>query len=87
MKKDEFLQTLCSLLQPLPADERDRVLAFYEEMISDRMEDGQSEGGPFCSLAARRSWRTAFCRNFRKRKAQARMKMRRINYMKPELGI
>ena len=43
MKKDEFLQTLCSLLQPLPADERDRVLAFYEEMISDRMEDGQSE--------------------------------------------
>ena len=43
MNKEEFLQTLGSLLQELPADDRDMALAFYEESISDRMEDGQSE--------------------------------------------
>lgn len=43
MKKLEFLSLLRSRLSCLPPEEREERLAFYNEMIDDRVEDGLSE--------------------------------------------
>ncbi len=43
MKKHEFLQDLNARLERLPERERRESLAYYEEMIDDRMEEGFSE--------------------------------------------
>jgi uncharacterized membrane protein len=43
MKKHEFLQSLNARLERLPERERRESLAYYEEMIDDRMEEGFSE--------------------------------------------
>ena len=43
MNKLEFLQRLDTLLEALPTEERERALAFYSEMIDDRIEDGTPE--------------------------------------------
>ena len=43
MRKEEFLAGLRSRLSGLPAEEREERLAFYAEMIDDRVEDGEPE--------------------------------------------
>ena len=43
MTKQEFLSRLQSALQGLPKAEADERIAFYGEMIDDRMEDGMTE--------------------------------------------
>ena len=43
MNKETFLRTLRSKLSYLSRSEVDERLAFYEEMIDDRMEEGMSE--------------------------------------------
>lgn len=43
MSKDEFLRSLKRALRDVQRDERDRSLAYYREMILDRMEEGQTE--------------------------------------------
>ena len=43
MRKQEFLDTLRSRLSGLPRQELEERLAFYGEMIDDRMEEGLSE--------------------------------------------
>ena len=43
MRKAEFLRELEKRLQGLPKDEIDSRLAFYSEMIDDRIEDGKTE--------------------------------------------
>lgn len=43
MNKEEFLAALRSGLRGLPQEDIDERLAFYEEMINDRIEDGVSE--------------------------------------------
>lgn len=43
MNKAEFFKTLRSLLRTMPEQDCEKVIAFYEEMISDRMEEGISE--------------------------------------------
>ena len=43
MNKQQFINQLRQGLSFLPASELERVLAFYAEMIDDRMEDGMSE--------------------------------------------
>ncbi len=43
MNKQEFLQSLKSGLSSLPKSDLDERLAFYSEMIDDRMEEGLSE--------------------------------------------
>ena len=43
MTKAEYLSRLESLLSCLPESQRAESLAFYEEMILDRMEEGLSE--------------------------------------------
>ena len=43
MNKEEFLRQLRKGLSGLPKDDIDERLAFYSEMIDDRMEDGISE--------------------------------------------
>ena len=43
MRKDEFLQELRDGLTGLPQNELEKRIAFYAEMIDDRMEDGLSE--------------------------------------------
>ena len=40
MNKAEFFKTLRSLLRTMPEQDCEKVIAFYEEMISDRMEEG-----------------------------------------------
>lgn len=43
MRKAEFLKELEKRLQGLPKDEIESRLAFYSEMIDDRIEDGKTE--------------------------------------------
>lgn len=43
MNKSDFLAALDRSLKGLPKADREKSLAFYEEMISDRMEEGESE--------------------------------------------
>jgi len=50
VNKELFLQALRQALGGLPDDEINRSVAFYEEMISDRTEDGMSEEQAVWSL-------------------------------------
>lgn len=43
MTKQNFLNELAAALHQLPREERYRTLSYYDELIDDRMEDGQSE--------------------------------------------
>ncbi|MDO4420104.1 MAG: DUF1700 domain-containing protein [Ruminococcus sp.] len=43
MTKNEFTRELKSKINHLPKAERRRILTYYYEMISERMEDGMSE--------------------------------------------
>ena len=43
MTRDEFLKELEIKLQGLPEDDLKERLSFYDEAISDRMDDGKSE--------------------------------------------
>lgn len=58
MTKQEFLSELERALGKLPHTEAEQALAFYDEAISDRMEDGLSEAeavadlGPIDAIAA-----------------------------------
>lgn len=50
MDKRTFLDGLRSALVSLPAAEIDKTIAYYEEMIDDRIEDGMSEEEAVASL-------------------------------------
>ena len=43
MTKQLFLNELSAALHGLPREERYRTLSYYDELIDDRVEDGQSE--------------------------------------------
>lgn len=43
MNKQQFLNALAEALKKLPREERYRTLSYYDELIDDRMEDGQNE--------------------------------------------
>lgn len=43
MTKNEFTRTLKSKINHLPKSERRKILQYYYEMISERMEDGMTE--------------------------------------------
>ena len=50
MNKQEFLAALARELEPLPREERYKTLNYYDELIDDRLEDGQDEGAVIQSL-------------------------------------
>ncbi len=50
MNKNEFLQTLRHALGKLPSSEVEQSLAFYAEMIDDRVEDGMIEEDAVAAL-------------------------------------
>ena len=50
MTKQVFLNELAAALHSLPREERYRTLGYYDELIDDRMEDGQSEEDAVASL-------------------------------------
>lgn len=50
MNKQEFLAALARELEPLPREERYQTLGYYDELIDDRLEDGQDEGAVIQSL-------------------------------------
>ena len=50
MTKQEFIAALGTLLSGLPREEFDRTLAYYNEMIDDRMEDGVTEADAVLAL-------------------------------------
>ncbi|NCA96871.1 MAG: DUF1700 domain-containing protein [Bacteroidia bacterium] len=50
MKKNEFISKLRQEIRNLPYDEVEKTIAYYEEIISDRMEDGSSEDDAVASL-------------------------------------
>ena len=52
MTKQLFLNELSAALHGLPREERYRTLSYYDELIDDRMEDGQSEEEAVESLEA-----------------------------------
>lgn len=43
MNKEQFLRNLRRMLRRLPADELERILSYYREMIDDKVESGQTE--------------------------------------------
>ena len=50
MNKQEFLGALRKKLAPLPEQEIERSLAYYSEIIDDRMEDGMTEADAVAAL-------------------------------------
>lgn len=50
MNRKAFLEALYHLLKSLPKAERQQHIDFYEEMISDRIEDGVSEADAVAAL-------------------------------------
>ena len=50
MNKAKFLEVLASRLSQLPPEEIERSLAYYAEMIDDRIEDGMTEAQAVASL-------------------------------------
>ena len=50
MNKDQFLEELRKKLSGLPQEDMDERLAFYSEMIDDRMEEGITEEEAIASL-------------------------------------
>ena len=52
MTKQEFLSELERALGKLPHTEVEQALAFYDEAISDRMEDGLSEAEAVAGLGS-----------------------------------
>jgi DUF4097 and DUF4098 domain-containing protein YvlB len=43
MNKEQFLKKLRRMIRALPPDELERILAYYREMIEDKVENGQAE--------------------------------------------
>jgi Predicted membrane protein len=52
MTKEHFLQELAARLHQLSAEEQEKVVAYYSEMISDRVENGNSEEAVIQDLGA-----------------------------------
>lgn len=50
MKKEAYFQTLYKLLRKLPENDRQTTVAFYREIVEDRMESGLSEEEAVASL-------------------------------------
>lgn len=50
MTKNEFTRELKGRISHLPKSERRRILTYYYEMISERMEDGMSEAEAIAAL-------------------------------------
>ena len=50
MKKETYFQTLYKLLRKLPENDRQTTVAFYREIVEDRMENGLSEEAAVASL-------------------------------------
>ena len=52
MKKSEFLSALSERLSRLPREDAEKSLAFYDEMIDDRIEDGVGEEEAVAALGS-----------------------------------
>ena len=50
MKKETYFQSLYKLLRKLPENDRQTTVAFYREIVEDRMENGLSEEAAVASL-------------------------------------
>ena len=50
MRKQEFLEELRNRLKGLPKDDLDERIAFYDEMIEDRIDDGKTEEGAVADI-------------------------------------
>lgn len=50
MTKNEFLSSLGTRIQALPKEEFDRTIAYYEEIIEDRVEEGMTEEEAVASM-------------------------------------
>ena len=50
MTKREYLEKLARGLRPLPKEERRRQLDYYEEMLSDRMDEGLDEADAVAAM-------------------------------------
>ena len=50
MTKREYLEKLARGLRPLPKEERRRQLDYYEEMLSDRMDEGLNEADAVAAM-------------------------------------
>ena len=65
MNKSEFLHILRQRLSPLPAEEREQHIAYYEELFSDMLEEGMRKRLPptweIRTPSRRRSWRSSPC--------------------------
>ena len=52
MRKAEFLEKLKECLQGLPKEDLEERIAFYDELIDDRLEEGESEEAVIASLGS-----------------------------------
>ena len=60
MKKQEFLKALRKKLRGLPKEEREERVAFYSEMIDDRIEEGLSEEEAVAAMDEKAAQETDF---------------------------
>lgn len=61
MKKETYFQTLYKLLRKLPENDRQTTVAFYREIVEDRMENGLSEEAQWQAWETSTSLPRKFC--------------------------
>ena len=68
MKKEQFIKNLRYSLRKLKKDEREKYLAYYEEIISDMIENGVSEEEAVAHQGETKkrvqNWLDRFCFNY-----------------------
>ena len=75
MKKEQFIKNLRYSLRKLKKDEREKYLAYYEEIISDMIENGVSEEEAVAHQGETKKSQKKFCG-----------KMQCFNYFDPFIG-
>ena len=61
MKKEQFIKNLRYSLRKLKKDEREKYLAYYEEIISDMIENGVSEEEAVVHQRKKKKSQKKFC--------------------------
>ena len=57
MNKQEYLSAIRVRIPKMPTEDMERFIAYYSEMIDDRMEDGMTEEEVSYVIEALNSWK------------------------------
>lgn len=86
MKKEQFIKNLRYSLRKLKKDEREKYLAYYEEIISDMIENGVSEEEAVAHQGETKKSQKKFCGKMQLKRVQNWLDRFCFNYFDPFIG-